>query len=186
MGTADEASTVPSQHRAEGSADGRLSITEVLIDLPFPRQEESSGRPGFHLAVLRENRDFWDDRSEETTEAAEQGLESDLAVPAATLTGRWGRPTSVDLWPYLGLDRPDLDCTAPEPLSFLSGAAGSMQVRRLPVADRWLASTIGQADPEFPFQLRAQSRRVDQSGGGVRRDRARGLWLEEQVHLSHF
>ncbi|MFF2629899.1 hypothetical protein ACFVUN_29560 [Kitasatospora griseola] len=166
-----------SQRRAADSADGQLSIVEALIDLPFPLQEENSVReggwsgPGFHLAVLRESQDFWDDRSEEITEAAEQELESDLAVLAATLTGRWGSPTSVDLWPYLGLDHPDPDYTAPEPLSFLSMVAGSMQVWQLPAADRWLALTIGQADPEFSFQLlaavgEAASLRDDTGGHG--------------------
>ncbi|MFB7618811.1 hypothetical protein [Kitasatospora sp. NPDC056181] len=150
-----------SQHGAAGSADDQLSIIENLIDLPFPRQDENPGReggwsgPGYHLAVLRESQDFWDDRSEEVVEAAEQELEVDLVVLTATLTGRWGSPTSVDLWPYLGFDHPDPDYTAPEPLVFLSNVAGSMQVWQRPSTGRWFALTIGQADPEFPFQLLA-------------------------------
>ncbi|MGE7439919.1 hypothetical protein [Kitasatospora sp. NPDC001175] len=77
----------------------------------------------------------------------------------------------MDLWPYLGFDHPVPDYTAPEPLAFPSNVAGSMQVWQLPSADRWLALTIGQADPEFPFQLlaaagEATSLRDDTDGHG--------------------
>jgi hypothetical protein len=138
-----------------------LSIIDNLSSLPFPEVEGRPGPdgqwggPGFHLAVLRESRDFWEDRSTEIVEAAEQELEANLAALAAILTKRWGAPEAVDLWPYLGLDDPDPDVTTREPLSFLCSVAGTMQVWRLPNSEQWLGLAIGQADPEWQFQLLA-------------------------------
>ncbi|MFG2629401.1 hypothetical protein [Streptomyces sp. NPDC048473] len=147
--------------RPTRSTNDQLSVIDSLSALPFPDQEEQQGEgerwsgPGYHLAVLRESQDFWEDRSEEIVEAAEQALEGDLATLAAVLTDRWGTPETVDLWPHPGLDSPDPGLVAPEPLAFLCGVAGSMQVWRPAAPDRWLALTIGQADPEFPLQLLA-------------------------------
>ncbi|MBO8185114.1 hypothetical protein [Streptomyces spirodelae] len=153
-----------SQHESASPTDDQLSTIDSLCTLPFPEQEGKSGKdgrwsgPGYHMAVLRESQDFWDDRSEEVVEAAERELEADLAVLAATLTDRWGSPQVVDLWPYLGFDTEathDPDSVTPEPLLFLSGVAGDMRMWRLPDSGRWIALTIGQADPEWPFQLLA-------------------------------
>ncbi|UNZ15952.1 hypothetical protein [Streptomyces sp. 891-h] len=158
-----------SQHGSARPTDDQLSVIDSLCALPFPEQEGKPGRdgrwsgPGYHLVVLRESQDFWDDRSEEVVEAAERELEADLAVLAATLTDRWGSPQTVALWPYLGFDTDDTYDTddpgpgsvAPEPFLFLSGVAGDMHLWRLPDSGRWLALTIGQADPEWPFQLLA-------------------------------
>ncbi|MGW2931042.1 hypothetical protein ACWDA7_04050 [Streptomyces sp. NPDC001156] len=105
--------------------------------------------------MLRESQDFRDDRSEEIVESAERELEADLAVLAATLTGRWGSPELVALSPYLELDTPDPGFTTPKPLDFLSGVAVNMHMWRLPDSGRRLALAIGQADPEWPFQLLA-------------------------------
>ncbi|WP_329114250.1 hypothetical protein [Streptomyces sp. NBC_01353] len=139
-----------------------LSIVDELSALPFPEQEGRPGigdggwsGPGHHVAVLRRSRDFWDDRGEEIVAAGEQELEADLAALVAVLAARWGSPTTVDLWPYLSVDNPDPDYVAPEPLSFLSNVTGTMRVWHLPPSDRWLALTIGQADPEFPLELLA-------------------------------
>ncbi|MFF3787719.1 hypothetical protein ACFYY7_41600, partial [Streptomyces sp. NPDC001933] len=55
----------------------------------------------------------------------------------------------------LGLDDPGPNPPAREPLSFLCGVAGSMQTWRLPNSDRWVGLAIGQADPEWQFQLLA-------------------------------
>jgi hypothetical protein len=137
----------------------QLSVIDELTTLPFPDHETRPGEdrrwggPGYHLTVLRESRDFWDDRSEDVVEAAELELESDLAALVTVLTGRWGDPQTVDLSPYLDGDDPDLE--APEPLASLCGVAGGMRVWRLPASDRWLALTIGQADAEWPFELLA-------------------------------
>ncbi|OKI25099.1 hypothetical protein [Streptomyces sp. CB03911] len=150
-----------SQHRSTGFTEAQLSIIDELSALPFPRQEGRPGRDGgwggsgYHVAVLRESQDFWDDRSEETVEAAEKELEADLDALAALLTARWGAPTMVDLWPYLGFDNPDPEFMAPEPLGFLANVAGSMQMWQPPSPGRWLALAIGQADRELPFQLLA-------------------------------
>ncbi len=144
-----------------GTADAHLSAVDDLVARPFPEQKRQPGKggkwggPGYYLGVLRESQDFWDDRSEEVVEAAERELEADLAALAGSLTSRWGRPETVELWPYLGLDDPDPQHSAPEPLAFLSTVAGSMRVWRLPDSDRWLALAIGQADPEYPLQLLA-------------------------------
>lgn len=152
---------MPSQHQGPVSAGDQLSIIDSLVTRPFPEREEKPGRegrwggPGYHVAVLRESRDFWEDRSQEVVEAAERELEEDLAEAARTLTGRWGSPDIVDLWPYLGFDRPDRDLAAPQPLLFLSCVASTMQVWRPADSGRWLALAVGQADPEWPFQLLA-------------------------------
>ncbi|MFD4942116.1 hypothetical protein ACFVYE_03440 [Streptomyces sp. NPDC058239] len=147
--------------RPTRSTNDQLSVIDSLNALPFPDQEEQQragerwSGPGYHLAVLRESQDFWEDRSEEIVDAAEQALEGDLAVLTAVLTDRWGKPETVDLWPYLSVDSPDPDFMAPEPVGFLCCVAGSMQVWRPTAPGRWLALTIGQADPEFPLQLLA-------------------------------
>lgn len=144
-----------------GPAEARLSAVDDLIARPFPEREIRPGEeggwggPGYHLAVLRETRDFWDDRSEEVVEAAEREVEADFAALAERLASRWGHPETVDLWPSPDVDDPDLRHEAPEPVLSLRTVAGSMQVWRLPDSERWLALAIGQADPEFPLQLLA-------------------------------
>ncbi|TXL87185.1 hypothetical protein [Streptomyces sp. IB2014 016-6] len=151
------------------STRDQLSVIDSLNALPFPEREERrtegdiwSG-PGYHVAVLRESRDFWEERGEEIVEEAEQEIEAALEALAATLTGRWGEPETVDLSPYLGIDSPDpglgpdpaLDLAVPEPMGSLCGLAGSMRVWRPAPAGRWLALAVGQADPEWPIQLLA-------------------------------
>ncbi|MEU9992478.1 hypothetical protein AB0E10_37895 [Streptomyces sp. NPDC048045] len=149
------------QHRSTDFTEAQLSIIDELSALPFPEQEGRPGTgggwsgPGYHVAVLRESQDFWDDRCEEIVEAAEKELEADLDALAAVLTARWGVPTTVDLWPYLGFDNPDPEIMAPEPLGFLSNVAGSMQMWQPSSCGRWLALAIGQADRELPFELLA-------------------------------
>ncbi|MFE7392377.1 hypothetical protein [Streptomyces sp. NPDC057582] len=149
------------QRQSASSSDERLSIIDSLSALPFLDEEGRPGMggqwggPGFHLAVLRESQDFWEDRSNEIVEPAERELEADLAGLAAVLTGRWGAPETIDLWPYLGFDNPDPDFRAREPLAFLCGVAGNMRVWRLPNSERWIGLALGQADPEWPFQLLA-------------------------------
>ncbi|MFE2876364.1 hypothetical protein ACFXG6_20130 [Streptomyces roseus] len=142
-----------------GATDTHLAAVDDLLARPFPAQElrweahGTWGGPGYHLSVLRESQDFWEDRDEEIVEAATRELEADLAVLAAGLTVRWGNPETVDLEQYLGYDDLDPQHAVPEPLLFLSTVASTMQVWRPPDSDRWLALTIGQADPEFPLQL---------------------------------
>lgn len=142
-------------HSSVRAAGAHLAAVDDLLSRPFPAQElrpgaNSWGGPGFHLCVLRESQDFWDDRDEELVEASTRELEADLTAMEASLTTRWGNPEAVALEPYLHCD-PHHD--APEPLLFLSNVASTLQVWQLPGSDRWLALTIGQADPEFPLQL---------------------------------
>ncbi|MFD8952501.1 hypothetical protein ACFV0B_27010 [Streptomyces xanthophaeus] len=149
---------MPPQHLTR-SAEELLHVVESLHAMPFPQQEEKDvdrwSGPGYHVAVLVESQDFWEERSSEVVEAAEESIEADLVGLAALLTERWGAPGAVGLWPYLGFDNPDPDFQAPEPMNSLCGLAGSMQVWRPPASDRWIALAIGQADPEFPLQLLA-------------------------------
>ncbi|MFD0406990.1 hypothetical protein [Kitasatospora sp. NPDC127116] len=86
---------------------------------------------------------------------AERELEADLHALTAVLADRWGDPATVELWPYLGFDDPDPESAAPEPLGFLCNVASTMRVWWLPSGGRWLALAVGQADPEFPFELLA-------------------------------
>ncbi|QTE02662.1 hypothetical protein [Streptomyces cyanogenus] len=153
---------MPLQPRSASSAEEQLSVIDALIALPFPERESKSkthhgwGGPGYHIAVLRESRDFWDVPDPEAMTAAEEELEADLTVLVTVLAGRWGRPTVVDLWPCPGLDDPEHpDIEAPEPLGSLCNLAGSMQTWHVPSTGRWLGLTIGQVDREFPFELLA-------------------------------
>ncbi|MET8854589.1 hypothetical protein [Streptomyces sp. NPDC004579] len=152
---------MPPQNQPVGSTDQQLSIIDTLIAQPFPegkghtRSENGWGGPGFHIAILRETQDFWEDRSPEVVEPAEQELEVDLTSLTGILTERWGDPATVDLGRYLGLDDPDYPNTepAPEPLLSLCGYAANLLVWRIPSTGRWLGLTIGQGDPELPIQL---------------------------------
>ncbi|WP_458248333.1 hypothetical protein [Streptomyces sp. MAI_2237] len=79
---------------------------------------------------------------------------------------RWGTPEAVDLWPYFAFDDPDSTATSRGPLCFLCGVASSMQVWRLPSSELWVGLTIGQADPEWPFQLPAGIGETSSLDGG--------------------
>lgn len=154
---------MPIQPRSAGSAEEQLSIIDALRALPFPEQDgqlgmrDGWGGPGHHIAVLRRSQDFWHARDPQTVTAAEEELEADLSALVTVLAGRWGSPSVVDLWTYLGLDDPDYPNMEepPEPLNSLCNLAGSMQMWQVPSTGRWLGLTIGQADREFPFELLA-------------------------------
>ncbi|WP_329299725.1 hypothetical protein OG410_15750 [Streptomyces sp. NBC_00659] len=154
---------MPLQNQPAGSTREQLSIIDTLITQPFPegkgdmKTELGWGGAGFHIAILRATQDFWGDRTPGDSEAALQELEVELTAVAAVLSKRWGDPTTVDLWPYLGLDDPDYPDTepVPEPLFSLCGLAVSMLAWRIPSTDRWLGLMIGQVDTEFPFELLA-------------------------------
>ncbi|WP_327117143.1 hypothetical protein OG206_17675 [Streptomyces sp. NBC_01341] len=143
----------------------RIALIDDLLARPYPAGEESedsgvrSSGPGHHLLILRASRDFWDDRSPELVEPAEQEIEADFSVLATALSERWGEPETVELWPFLDDDPRDEDGTgtgpAPEPMGQLCNLAGSMQVWRVPGSTRWLGLAVGQADPEFPIWLLA-------------------------------
>ncbi|MFD5873936.1 hypothetical protein [Streptomyces sp. NPDC060322] len=138
------------------TTEDRLALIDDVLALPFPAGEESedsggrSSGPGHHLLILRASQDFWDDRSPELVEPAEQEIEAEFSVLATALSERWGEPETVELWPYL--EREDTDA-APEPMGQLCNLAGSMQVWRVPGSTRWLGLAVGQADPEFPIWL---------------------------------
>lgn len=154
---------MPIQRQPAAARDRMLSVVDRLSVLPFPESESKPratsewGGPGYHLAVLRESQDFWEDRGEEVVEAAEREMEADLAALSDVLTARWGTPKPLDLAPYLSVDHPDPEFCAPEPLCLLSGVAGSLLVWRPPASGRWVGLSIGQADPEWPLQLLAAS-----------------------------
>jgi len=132
------------------STADRFAIVEEMIALPFSGEGDASGGAGYGLRVLLASRDFWDDRSGETVEAAEEEIDAALRELVAALTARWGEPESVDLEPYLWAESP-----VPEPIQTLCGLSGKMLVWQRPDAGRWLALAVGQADPEFPIQLLA-------------------------------
>ncbi|MFJ8868987.1 hypothetical protein ACIRD6_24875 [Streptomyces sp. NPDC102473] len=138
------------------TTEDRLALIDDVLAPPFPAGEESedsggrSSGPGHHLLILRASQDFWDDRSPELVEPAEQEIEAEFSVLATALSERWGEPETVELWPYL--EREDTDA-APEPMGQLCNLAGSMQVWRVPGSTRWLGLAVGQADPEFPIWL---------------------------------
>ncbi|MFC9943017.1 hypothetical protein [Streptomyces pratensis] len=141
------------------TTEAHLALIDSSLALPFPEGEESedsemhSSGPGHHLLILRASRDFWDDRSAEVVEPAEQEIEDGFSAVATALSERWGEPETVDLWPYL--ERDEGADMAPEPMGQLCNLAGSMQVWRVPGGTRWLGLAVGQADPEFPIWLLA-------------------------------
>ena len=143
------------------STEARLALIDAVLALPFPAGQEDedngvrSSGPGYHLLILRASEDFWDDRSAEVVEPAEQEIEKEFTLVASTLSDRWGEPETVDLWPYLEVSAQDGGFLAPEPMSRLCGLAGSMQVWRVPRGERWVGLAVGQADPEFPIWLLA-------------------------------
>lgn len=89
------------------TTEARLALIDSSLARPFPVGEESedsgvrSSGPGHHLLILRASRDFWDDRSPELVEPAEQEIETEFSAVATALSERWGEPETVDLWPYL-------------------------------------------------------------------------------------
>ncbi|MFE4453916.1 hypothetical protein [Streptomyces sp. NPDC056796] len=137
-----------------------LAQIDGILARPFPEGEESedsgarSSGPGHHLLILRASQDFWDDRSPETVEPAEQEIEDGFSALATVLSERWGEPETVDLWPFLESDDEGAGAV-PEPMGQLCNLAGSMQVWRVPGGTRWLGLAVGQADPEFPLWLLA-------------------------------
>ncbi|MGW6500123.1 hypothetical protein [Nonomuraea angiospora] len=143
------------------TTEDRLSTVDDLLARPFPSEEErtvpargtweghhSSGRR-HHMCVLKASRDFWDDRSEDVVEAAEEEIAAAFEALATALTSRWGGPEVVDLRPYLENEIP-----APEPIGELCQLSGEMFVWH-PGAGRWVALAVGQADSEFPILLLA-------------------------------
>ncbi|WP_200827162.1 hypothetical protein [Thermomonospora echinospora] len=139
-------------------AQERLALLDRLLTLPFredePLDDDHSAGPDHHLYALLASQDFWEDRSEEVVEAAQEEIDAAHRALAEAMTARWGKPETVDLWPYL---ERALDETAPvpEPIGTLCGLSGEMQVWRRPETGRWVALAVGQADPEFPIELLA-------------------------------
>ncbi|WP_406229574.1 hypothetical protein [Nocardia sp. NBC_01009] len=127
-------------------------IVEGLLTLGFPTEDARDGNrssgPGHHVCVLRASQDFWNDRSEEVVEAAEEEIGAAFQELVTVLTARWGGPEAIDLGPFLWCEGP-----VPEPISRLCGLSGEMLVWRQPEAGRWVALTVGQGDPELPIEL---------------------------------
>jgi hypothetical protein len=136
------------------ATEDRLGILDGLLGLPFPaegtREGDRSSGPGHHVCVLQASQDFWDDRSEETTEAAAAEIDATLQALVAVLTARWGAPEPVDLEPYLWAESP-----VPEPLDQLCMLSGEMLLWRRSDVGRWVALAVGQNDAEFPIELLA-------------------------------
>ncbi|WP_246079762.1 hypothetical protein [Nonomuraea mesophila] len=140
----------------------RLATVDSLLARPFPGEAEQvapagkpwegyrSSGPRSHLCFLKASQDFWDDRSEDVVEAAEEEIAAAFEELATVLTSRWGRPEVVDLSP----DLEDEGSPVPEPMNELGLYSGEMSVWH-PGAGRWVALAVGQADPEFPVLLLA-------------------------------
>lgn len=133
-------------------SEDRQSIIEGLLSLPFPQKATRAGHrssgPGHHMRVLQASHDFWEDRSEEAVEAAEEEIETAFRELVSVLTARWGGPETIDLGPCLWSEAP-----APEPMDHLCLLSGQMLLWRRPEFGRWVALAVGQADREFPVEL---------------------------------
>ena len=136
--------------------DGRIAWIDEDSAAPFPTKETSSGArvhgPGFHLAPLSVSRDFWDDRSAEVIETAEEGIEADRDEVAAALTERWGPPEVIDLEPYLEADLAGAE--VPDPVGHLCSGV-DLWVWLIPSTGRWVGLSVVQDDRELPFVLYA-------------------------------
>ncbi|RSN46755.1 hypothetical protein [Actinomadura sp. WAC 06369] len=141
-----------------GTGD-RLAVVDGMLAAPFPEAETRTGGrrwsgqrwsgPGYHWCVLEASRDFWDDRSEEVVEAAEEEIGAAHDALVAALRERWGDPRKVDLTPFaMG------EAESRNPQSLLAAYTLGMLVWRRPDG-RWLAVATGQADAEFPIVLLA-------------------------------
>ncbi|URM96308.1 hypothetical protein LUW76_19340 [Actinomadura madurae] len=132
----------------------QLAIVDDLLTAPFRDQDEWThggfSGPGRHVVVLQASQDFWESRDSDVVEAAEAQIEAALQALVEVLTARWGTPDQVDLGPYLWSEDP-----APEPMGQLSQLGHDMLVWRPPETGRWVGLSVGQADPEFPIELRA-------------------------------
>ncbi|MEV5826544.1 hypothetical protein AB0L25_13295 [Spirillospora sp. NPDC052242] len=134
--------------------DDRLAVIDGMLAAPFPETETGTGGqgwsgPGYHWRVLKAGRDFWDDRSEEVVEAAEEEIEAAHDALVTALRERWGEPREVDLTPFTMGEAPSR-----EPQDLLSAHTSGMLVWPRPDG-RWLAIATGQADAEFPIMLLA-------------------------------
>lgn len=136
----------------------RAALLDRLLTLPFsedePLDDDHSPGPDHHLYVLQASRDFWEDRGEEVVEAAQEEIDAAHRALTEELTGHWGKPETVDLWPWLPSVLHEAEAV-PEPIGTLCELSGEMQVWRRPETGRWVALAVGQADPEFPIELLA-------------------------------
>ncbi|MEU0492922.1 hypothetical protein ABZ249_27165 [Nocardiopsis sp. NPDC006139] len=132
----------------------RLRLIDADLARPYsPGRPQPSGGADFHLALLAMSRDFWDDRSPGTVEAAQAAIEADLAEVEAALTERWGAPGLVDPAPYAdaALDGAEL----PSALGHLYTAVCDLRVWSLPETGRWAALALVHDDAELPLLLYA-------------------------------
>lgn len=109
------------------------------------------GAPDFHGVALRSSRDFWDGRSTEVWEAADQDIEDARAALIGRLTERWGSPLTLDASPFLF---PEQESVAPV-LSHLANWGDAAQAWLLPATEHFLAVAVCQSDTEFPLELTA-------------------------------
>ncbi|HEY8480559.1 MAG TPA: hypothetical protein VIL71_12070 [Spirillospora sp.] len=132
----------------------QVAVVDDLLTAPFHDQrtwtQGGYSGPGHHVVVLEASQDFWESRDVEVVEAAEAQIEAALQALVEVFTARWGMPSRVDLGPYLWSEDP-----APEPMLQLSALSLEMLVWWPPETGRWVALSVGQADPEFPIELRA-------------------------------
>lgn len=133
----------------------RLSTVERVVGSPFAPSPFSdgflAGGPDHHLVVLAMSRDFWEDRSTEVVEAAEEEIEARGDELTAALDARWGPHSVVDLRPWEDVL---LEGGAvAEPFASLLEAFRDLRVWRLPGSGLWFGLTLVQHDPELEIML---------------------------------
>ncbi|MET7333837.1 hypothetical protein [Nonomuraea sp. NPDC005650] len=143
------------------TTEDQLAVVDGLLTRPFPSAEEQAvpaegvwegyrrSGPGYHMCYLQASRDFWDDRSEDVVEAAEEEIAAAFESLASALTSRWGRPEKVDLVSYLEGEIEEV-----EPMGSVCQLTDRMFVWH-PGQGRWVALAVGQPDREFPIVLLA-------------------------------
>ncbi|APE20272.1 MULTISPECIES: hypothetical protein [Streptomyces] len=133
-----------------------MTTAAHLAAIDLARSRGFDGGPDFHLLELATSEEFWEDDGtrrpivEEQYEAERDGL-------TALLTGRWGAPTELDLWPVL--ERSMAGESIPEPWSTLSSHTPDLRLWR--VDGRWIGLGVSQWDKELPFQLLAVVTTID-------------------------
>lgn len=134
----------------------RLSTVEEVVSSPFPSRHlpggHLSGGPDHHLVVLAMSRDFWEDGSVETVEAAEEEIRTDGDGLARALDSRWGAHGILDPRPWYEAAALGNGAVA-EPFASLRDAFHGLRVWRLPGSDRWFGLTLVQHDRELEIML---------------------------------
>jgi hypothetical protein len=127
-----------------------LAVIDELLAAPFPFQESTedseggpiTSGPGYHVAIVAQSEEFWDDYDGTASQAAYTAMEAQRLPLVEALCQRWGEPRTVVWEPPFG--------PLSEHLVYTLGSGGGTVWKR---GDRLVCVDAPQADKELPFQL---------------------------------